>query len=65
MRLLVLENSSLKEKVTVSLEKRRQEREPEIKKVEKKTFLCGQMQRKKYAGLRNCPARGCSNAVSA
>ena len=63
MRLLVLENSSLKEKVTVSLEKRHQELE--IKKAEKKAFLCGQMQRKKYAGLRNCPARGCSNAVSA
>lgn len=40
MRLLVLESSSLKEKARASLEKRRRELEPEIKKAEKKTFLC-------------------------
>lgn len=40
MRLLVLESSSLKEKATASLEKRRLELEPEIRKVEKKVFLC-------------------------
>lgn len=40
MRLLVLEGSSLKGKARASLEKRRRELEPEIKKAEKKTFLC-------------------------
>lgn len=40
MRLLVLESSILKEKAAASLEKRRRELEPEIKKMEKKIFLC-------------------------
>ena len=40
MRLLVLESSLLKEKAAASLEKRRMELEPEIRKVEKKIFLC-------------------------
>ena len=40
MRLLVLESTSLKEKAAASLEKKRQELEPEIKKAEKKVFLC-------------------------
>ncbi len=40
MRLLVLESSLLKEKAAASLEKRRTELEPEIRKAEKKVFLC-------------------------
>jgi len=40
MRLLVLESSLLKKKAAASLEKRRQELVPEIRKVEKKVFLC-------------------------
>lgn len=40
MRLLVPESTSLKEKAAASLEKRRQELEAEIKKAEKKVFLC-------------------------
>lgn len=40
MRLLVFESSLLKEKAAVSLEKKRMKLEPEIRKVEKKVFLC-------------------------
>ena len=40
IRLLVLESSLLKEKAMAALEKKRTELEPEIKKVEKKVFLC-------------------------
>lgn len=40
MRLLVLESSLLKEKAAVSLEKKRMKLEPEIRKAEKKVFLC-------------------------
>lgn len=40
MRLLALESSILKEKAMTSLERIRMELEPEIRKVEKKIFLC-------------------------
>lgn len=40
MRLLVLESSSLKEKAAVSMEKLLDALKPEIKKLEKKVFLC-------------------------
>ncbi len=40
MRLLVPESSLLKEKAAASLEKRRLELEPEIRKAEKKVFFC-------------------------
>lgn len=40
MRLLVLESSALKEKAAAALEKGRDALKPEIKKIEKKVFLC-------------------------
>lgn len=40
VRLLVLESSPLKEKATASLEKRRLELEPEVRKMGKKVFMC-------------------------
>ena len=64
MRLLVLESTSLKEKAAASLEKRRQELEPEIKKRKRKYSCVRQMRRKKYAGLGSCPVQDFSSAGS-
>ncbi|MDE7478564.1 MAG: transposase, partial [Lachnospiraceae bacterium] len=56
--LLVLESSLLKEKAAASLEKRRMELEPEIKKVEKKVFLCQADAEKEIRRFEKLPCTG-------